>query len=253
VCHAIRYSSQRQPERQSRYLRAAHLLVLTVAASFIYGLAVSPYFAIRDVQIRAPDSALAKLALADTKVPSGASTLLYPVQRIAEQLEDCPQIKKVSVERDLPGRLVVHIERRHPIAAIKADSEWALVDEEGICVATTNVLPDSLIYFYGLTNTPLEPGQQLNSSELRLLSETLAGLENVSTTGGLVMDFTDRHLVQIHSPSGVLGKLGSLDNLQRKIMMFVAIMQQIEEKGRQAAYIDVRIMERPVWKPRSKS
>ena len=226
---------------------------MTVAASFGYGLAVSPYFAIRDVQIRAPDSALAKLALAGTEVPSGASTLLYPVQRIAEQLEDYPQIKQASIERALPGRLVVRIERRHPVAAIKTDEQWALVDEEGICVATTTTLPGSLIHFYGLANNPLEPGEQLNGSELDLLSEALAGLEDCSATEGLVMDFTDRHLVQIYSPTGVLGKLGSPDNLKRKIMMFLAIMKQIEEKGHQAAYIDVRIMERPVWKPRSKS
>lgn len=226
---------------------------MTVAASFSYGLAVSPYFAIRDVQIRAPDSALAKLALAGTEVPSGASTLLYPVQRIAEQLEDCPEIKQASIERDLPDRLVVHIKRRHPVAAIKTDKQWALVDEEGICVGTTTTLPGSLIHFYGLANNPLEPGEQLNGSELKLLSETLEGLKDCSATEGLVMDFTDRHLVQIYSPTGVLGKLGSPDNLKRKIMMFLAIMEQIEEKGHRAAYIDVRVMDQPVWKPRSES
>jgi len=226
---------------------------LTVAVSFGYGLAVSPYFAVRDVQIRASDAALAKVALAGTRVPSGASTLVYPVQHIVEQLESYPQIKKASVERDLPGRLIVHIERREPVAAIKTDSQWALVDEEGICVTTTNVLPDSLIHFYGLANNPLEPGEQLNGSELRLLRETLAGLENCSATERLVMDFTDRHLIQIHSPSGVLGKLGSPDNLKRKIMMFLAIMEQLEEKGRRPAYIDVRITDQPVWKPRPQS
>ncbi len=226
---------------------------MTVAVSFTYGLAVSPYFAIRDVQIRAPDSALAKLALARIEVPSGASTLLYPAQRIAEQLEDCPEIKQASVERDLPGRLVLHIKRRYPIAAIKTNKQWALVDEEGICVGTTTALPGSLIHFYGLANTPLEPGEQLTGNELKLLSETLEGLKDCSATEGLVMDFTDRHLVQLYSPTGVLGKLGSPDNLKRKIMMFLAIMQQLEGKGRRAAYIDVRIMDQPVWKPRSES
>ena len=226
---------------------------MTVAVSFGYGRAVSPYFAIRDVQIRGPDSTLAKLALARTEVPSGASTLLYPVQRIAEQLEDYPQIKQASVERSLPGRLVVRIERRHPVAAIKTDEQWALVDEEGLCVATTTTLPGSLIHFYGLANNLLEPGEQLNGGALKLLSETLEGLANCSATEGLVMDFTDRHLVQLYSPTGVLGKLGSPDNLKRKIMMFLAIMEQLEEKGRRAAYIDVRIMDQPVWKPRAKS
>ena len=61
---------------------------------------------------------------------------------------------------------------------------------------------------------------------------------------------TDKHA---HYASGVLGKLGSPDNLTRKIMMFLAIMEQLEEKGRQAAYIDVRIMDQPVWKPRPQS
>jgi len=250
VCHAIRHSVQSQStQRQSRYRRAAQLLVLTVTVSFSYGLAVSPYFAIRDIQIHAPDSALAKLALTAIKVPVQASTLLYPVQRIAKQLEDYPEIKQASIKRDLPSRLIVHIQRRYPVAAIKTDGQWALVDKESVCVAITNAPPDSLTRFYGLTSSPLMPGERLNGSELRLLRETLAGLENCPDTEGLVMDFVDRHLIQIHSPSGVLGKLGSSDNLKRKIKMFLAIMEQLEEKGRRPAYIDVRIMEQPVWKP----
>ena len=253
MCHAIQHSTQRQSARQSRYLRAAQLLLLTVAASFGYGLAVSPYFAVRDVQIRAPDAALAKVALAGTRVPNGASTLVYPVQRIVEQLESYPQIKKASVERDLPGRLIVHIQRRHPVAAIKTDEQWALVDEDGICVGTTTALPGSLIHIYGLTNIALEPGKHLKKPQRALLTATLTALEDCSATDGLVMDFADRYLVQIHSPSGVLGKLGSPDNLTRKIMMFLAIMEQLEEKGRQAAYIDVRIMDQPIWKPRPQS
>jgi len=253
MCHAIRYLAQEQSGPQGSYRRAVQLLALTVVASFGYGLAVSPYFAIREVQICAPDGAIAKLALAKTKVPGGASTLLYPVERLAKQLEEYPEIKQASIERALPNRLVVHIVRRHPVAAIGTNEEWALVDEQGICVSTSTELPASLICFYGLVEKPLEPGQQLNGTALQLLRETLEGLKDYSDSAGLVMDFTDRHLIQIHMPTGVLGKLGSPDNLKRKIMMFLAIMEQLEGKGHQPAYIDVRIMDQPVWKPQPKS
>ena len=249
--HAIRHTAQDQIGRvRRRYGSAVQLLVLTSLVGFAYGLATSPYFAVREVSVDAPDSGLAKQALANLHLPAGASTLLYPVQRLARGLERCPQIKRAVVERDLPGRLIVRVWRRQPVAAAQSDGQWALLDEEGICVDTTAQLPVSLIQCYGLTQGPPAVGQRLAPEELELLSATLSGLRGQPITRGLVMDFSDPYLIQIHSPTGVLGKLGTREDLERKLALFVAIMQQLEEKEARPAYIDVRIMQRPVWQPR---
>lgn len=232
---------------------AVRLVGLSIVLGFAYGLAASPYFVVQEVHIKAPDGALAQQALARFTVPRHASVLLYPIQRIATAIEDCPQIKRVAVNRDLPSRLIVRIWRRYPVAAVETDRAWALVGEEGICVGNSPRRPSSLIRCYGLCNEPIAPGQRLSQPQFALLSETLAALDGKSLTQGLVMDFTDPHLIQIHSPSGVLGKLGGPDNLKRKILMFIAIMQQLQEKGERPAYIDVRIMDRPVWRPRVSS
>ncbi len=229
------------------------LVGLTIAVSFVYGLLGSPYFAIREVHVEAPDSELAKQATGLITVPYGASTLLYPVQRIVQTLDQCPQVQRAWVKRELPSRLVIHVSRRYPIAALQTGGQWALVDEEGVCVGNSAARPPTLIHVYGLLTAPLEPGGRLVDPQLSLLIKTLDAVPDKLLRQGLVMDFTDLHLIQIHSPSGVLGKLGSPGNLKRKIMMFVAIMQQLEEKGKHPAYIDVRIMDRPVWKPRLSS
>ncbi len=229
------------------------LVGLTVVLSFLYGLASSPYFSIREVHVQAPDGILAKQAIARINVPSGASALLYPVQRIVEALERCPHIKRATVERDLPSRLVVRIWRRYPVAAIQTDEQYALVDEQGVCVQASASFPESLVHVYGLLHGPLAPGKRMGEPELALFTETLNVVQGKALAQGLVMDFTDPHLIQILPSSGVVGKLGSADNLKRKMMMFVAIMEQLEEKGKRPAYIDVRIMDRPVWKPRNRS
>jgi len=229
------------------------LVALIVVLSFLYGLASCPYFFIRQVRIDAPDTHLAEQALARVSVPAGASALLYPVQRIASTLEQCPQIRRARVERELPSSLVVHVWRREPIAAMQIGQQYALVDEQGVCVGTSPTWPESLIQVFGLLADPMAPGDRLSQRHLALLADILAAVPGRSLTRGLVMDFSDPHLIQIHSPSGVLGKLGDADNLKRKMMMFVTIMQQLEEKGKRPAYIDVRIMDRPVWKPRVRS
>ncbi len=254
MCHTIRYSADRQLVRRGgRYRSALKLVGLTIVVSFVYGLLASPYFAIREVHIEAPDSELAKQATALITVPYGASTLLYPVQCIAAALDECPQVQRAWVERDLPSRLVIHVWRRYPIAALQIGGQWALVDEQGVCVGSSTARPPSLVHAYGLLTKPLAPGERLVEPQLGLLTETLDAVPDKLLRPGLVMDFTDLHLIQIHSPSGVLGKLGSPDNLKRKIMMFVAIMQRLEEKGKRPAYIDVRIMDRLVWRPRLSS
>ena len=68
-------------------MSAVRLVGLTTALSVVYGVAASPYFAVRKIEVNAPDSNLAKEAGAQIDVPPNASTLLYPVQRIVEALE----------------------------------------------------------------------------------------------------------------------------------------------------------------------
>jgi len=227
--------------------------VLTAVLSFAYGVGISPYFQIREVQVIAPNPQLAQQVLAQIDVPGDASTLFYPVAKLARAAEECPGIKRAQVRRHLPSRVVVRVWAREPVAAIKCDGGFSLVDEEGVCVNCTAQAPVDFVQIYGLTKTPIPAGQRLKSDHLQLLTECLAGLGDDEVKSGLIVDFSEEYAIRLYTADGVRGKVGTPDNLQRKVMMFAGILKELQRKGKQPAYIDVRIMDRPVWKPRLES
>lgn len=231
------------------YRLAAQLAGLVIVLSFAYGVGTSEYFWIREVQVIAPTPQLAQQVLAQIEVPATASALFYPVQRLAQAVEQCPQIKQAQVKPDLPSRLVVRVWPRAPVAAIKSNAGFLLVDEEGVCISQASEAPADLIQIYGLIGQPIPAGQKLKPHVLRLLTECVTALEGEEVKSGLIIDFSQRYSIKLCTAAGVQGKVGSSDNLQRKVMMFAAILKDLQRRGAQPAYIDVRIMDRPVWKP----
>ena len=233
-----------------RYRRAVRLAGLVIVLSFAYGVGTSPYFWIREVQVIASDPQLAQQALAQIEMPGEASTLFYPVEKLARAVAECPGIKRAQVGRDLPSRVVVRVWPRVPVAAIKCSEGFALVDEEGVCVRCAPQAPVQLMHVYGLINEPLAPGHKLATDSLHLLTQCLAGLESDQVKSGLIIDFSERYAIRLCTGDGVQGKVGTPDNLQRKVMMFAGILGELQRQGKRPEYIDVRIMDRPVWKPR---
>jgi hypothetical protein len=45
----------------------------------------------------------------------------------------------------------------------------------------------------------------------------------------------------------VEGFLGGTDNLERKVHLFAESLHELKKRGERPAYIDVRVLERPVW------
>ena len=232
-----------------RYRRAGKLAALVVVLSFVYGVGTSPYFWVRQVQVIAPSPQLAEQALAQIHVPAEASALFFPAQRLARTVEKSPAIKRAQVERDLPAKLVVHVWPRVPIAAVKCGDQFSLVDEEGVCVRQAAQAPERLMRIYGLVKRQVTPGQRLKDADLDLLTQCMAALKDKQIGSGLVIDFSQRYVIEVCTATGVRGKMGTADNLQRKLMMFAAILEELRQKGHDPEYIDVRIMDRPVWKP----
>ncbi len=233
--------------------QAAKLVGVVVVLSFAYGVGTSSYFWIREVQVIAPEPQLAQQALARIQVPAEASALFYPVRQIVSGLETYPPIRRAVVKRDLPGRLVVHIWPRTPVAAVKYGPTFGLVDEKGVCVSCVSRPPSDLPHIYGLIDDPLAPGEQLQDADQHLLTQCLAGVADNQIKHGLVIDFSEQYAIQLCTANGVRGKVGTTDNLKRKVMMFAGILKELEGQGKQPAYIDVRVMDRPVWKPRQET
>ncbi len=240
--------------RRRRGRSGAQLILLACLGGFALGLAQSPLFWITEVRVDAPDPPLAEAASRVIQVPAQASTLFYPVSAVERQAQQLPQILSVQVTRDLPHRLVVKVTRRLPTVAMQTEAGVLLVAEDGVI---TNLVPPGqkappLPLLIGLAPTSAQPGQRLAPEAASLVAEVGRAAAAHGLGAGLRLDFARPFDVRL-TIEGVEGLLGGSDNLERKLSLFAQVWRELQKQGAHPAYIDVRLMDRPVWRPREEA
>jgi len=208
-----------------------------------------PFFAVQHVRVLAKSASVAHEVADSIQVPPGANTLFTPVDNIVRAALDCPRVKQVRISRKLPGTLIVTLLERQPVAAMQSGRDYVLVDEEGVALIRCQQRPDNLPILVGLVDKIDRPGQRLDKQQQIILAECVAAAAEVGNPGWLEVDFSNPFEIACYTPEGVQGKLGTADNLRRKILLFAAIYRELKTQGKDPLHIDVRIMQRPLWRP----
>jgi cell division protein FtsQ len=125
--------------------RASYVAIIVV---LIWVVALSPVFALRieNVEVSGFGTVVDHAAVnAVIEQHEGASLVLLNVEHVGNQLESVPGVRDVTVERVWPAGLVVTLVSREPVAAIPDPlGGFALVDEDGVEVARSEVAPPHL-------------------------------------------------------------------------------------------------------------
>ncbi len=137
-------------------------LAIVIIADVLLGVALLylvfiriPYFRLQQMEINS-DGQLSRQEIIDASgVAPDANMLLMDLVEISENLKRHPRIASASVYRRFPGRLLIEITERRPVAIVSAERLY-YVDEDG--EVFTRVLPgDSITYplFTGVTQKDL--------------------------------------------------------------------------------------------------
>ncbi len=224
--------------------------VLAVAGlCFVLGFVQGPFFAVRCVQISAESRSVAYEVADRIKLPQGANTLFTPLDDIVRAALACARVKQVQVRRKLPGTFVVVLVEYKPAAALRSGQSFVLVAEDGTALVRRQQRPADLPVITGLVSRLECPGQRLSRRQQSILSECIAACRQIGDPGWLEIDVSDSFEVACYTREGVQGKLGTLENLREKILLFAAIYRSLKAEGKNPLYIDVRMMQRPVWRP----
>jgi len=237
--------------RRERSRAGLKLVLLTILLAFAAGIGNSPLFWVNEVQVIAPDPELGKKAAQALHLPAQVSTLFYPISRLEQQLRQVPTIQAVEIDRQLPRRLIVRVTRREPVAVVTVVGSLLLVAQDGVIteVLEPREKPPPLPVIVGLATNQRRPGEQLSSEAVGLVAEMARATEASGLGPGVELDCSQPFDLRL-SAQGVEGFLGGTDNLERKVRLFAQLLTVLRKRGHNPAYIDVRIMERPVWRSR---
>lgn len=255
---ADEFAAVKRDERQQRHRsRAFRNRSLVVGAAVLVVVALvgwitlyrSQAFAVTDVQVvgnsRVPTSRLLEIAGA----PPGTTLLRAPTAQMTARLGADPWVASAKVERIWPDTLRIVVEERVPVAAVEMPdkAQW-IVDGAGVFVAPKTALPKvalPLVRELPSLPTTATPGMAPENPELANAVAVLAALDPSLRSQVVAVDAHSVDETSVYTASGLQILFGAARQMTKKDYLARRILT--DQKGK-VVFIDVRTVERPVWR-----
>src|SRR6185503_7195002 len=92
-----------------------------------------------DIQVEGRETTDAATILAALAADRGTPILAVSPSRAKQQLESLPWVRSATIERRLPGTLIVRLSERHPLAVWQHDGKLELIDRQGEVIAVKDL------------------------------------------------------------------------------------------------------------------
>ena len=154
--------------------RRKALLCIIMFAAIVLILSFTNLFTVDLIDVRGNSYFTADEIINMGHATPGKNLIYHPDKKnIVGYLEKNPYIKKAKVSRHFPSTLVITVEERTPVCAIRYDKDYLIIDDEGILIRRTNTTP-KLTLVDGVVVRRLNLGEQLGVKDKELLDQTLA-------------------------------------------------------------------------------
>lgn len=248
-------STRAKPKKRRIFISIIVLAFLLVAFYFLF--ASIPIFRISSVEVVGTRLLSVDEVMRSANVPIGESILLARFGQAKKRLEQIPVVKKVDFIRSFPSKIVIKIEeRKEALVCVLKSKQSLILDKDGYVMNPSGEVssgigfPDitNLAVMNGFNEEWLECGRYIKSDVGRDVLKLLAEFEDFIVPKRLQIDVSDLSDVKLLVDDILKVRIGSVDNLQKKIKAFEAIYSKNKHKKNDIEYIDVSSIGYPVIK-----
>jgi cell division protein FtsQ len=232
-------------EGSRRWWPWAVLGVLVVIA--LAGItAASPLFNVDRIVVRGAERTPVDQVRERSGLRTGESMLAVPAGAAADRVEELPWVRSVTVKRDWPGRVVVEVEERTPVAALAGSGRWLLVDGDGRRLARVRQPPGDVVMIEGVGATG-DPGTRVDdraagavevSRRLPPAMRMRLPRVQVDPEGRLEV------ALRVEEERDAVAVLGRPEDLRDKLLSLATVLESVDLRG--LSRIDLRIPGAPV-------
>lgn len=207
-------------------LMAFSVLAVLYGAAY-YVVHLPGLFPLHSVRLSAaPQRVAAQEVLAVARSAVNGNFLTVDIERLRQSLEKMPWVRSVTIRREFPDRLTVHLEEHRALARWNGS---ALVNMQGevFSAYTEQILPD----FIGQKDDSGEVAQRYGefSRQLAALNLQVAQLA-----------LSPRHAWQLRLSNGLVLELGR-EEMQQRLARFVAVYPySLAAQAGSVRYVDMR-------------
>lgn len=212
----------------------------------VYSLLQSPLFQLQEVEVRGARQLTQEQVALVAGLAPGENLFSLDLRAATRRLEALPVVERAEVRRAFPGRVIVSIRERLPVAYLSTDEGFWALDPEGVALFLDEGLALSVPIVTASPQLLPVAGERV---EAPLLGAALHFIESLSAEGRAV-------LVEVRlGPEGVIAytedrttvRLGADGDMAERARLFEGFLQQFAARGIAAAEIDLRHPRSPVF------
>ena len=212
---------------------------LTIGFIYSYSLMVSSaYFQIREISVRGLKELTEKDILASANIKPMQNILAVNTEAVVRRISANQWVEHVDVGREFPGRLVLEVQERTPLALVKQSDDFYLMDVKGFVFK--RLMKNDAVDLPIITGVRKE-----DKTTSPLILSTLTFLQTVSrseeyTYLGTISEINvdDVFGVALIFDKGLYLKLGK-DGFENKLKKLKIVLADLDNRGMKTGYVCV--------------
>jgi cell division protein FtsQ len=244
-----RISRRRRAVARTRRRRLLTRLSLMVGTAALVWLAFfSPLLAVREVKLSGAEHTRPADVENAAGLDSSDNLLLVSTSEIVERMKTLPWVESATVDRKLPGTVKVSVTERKPSAWLAVGDEHFTLDDRARVLAA-GAVGKGLPILAGLQMEPPEPGDRLESPELRGALDALGALPKRMRADVSAVFAPTVERITFQMSDGVQVRYGAAEDMGSKNEVLAGLLRRLRGEGKTAFYVDVRVPEVPAVGP----
>lgn len=234
-------------------LRWLLLWVILGAGAFAFFLSL-PLFEIRDVAVNGTKMLSSEDIKAISGIPLSENLFYTGFSKAKTNLSKISAIKEFKIYRIPPGTVLINIVERKPVAVLVFPSRSIFIDAQGFVLnPETNIelnVPEisDLPVITGIDENAAFKGSRIDPVVAEVIADIVLKLSPYLSLKSLRLELGGLEEIQFMLDDILRVKVGSSQNIKKKMRVFQAFLPKISGKWTQVDYVDVRFPDFPVIK-----
>ncbi len=212
----------------------------------------SPFFIIQEISIQGLDKVSAGEIRDVIELREGMNMWKISPPEIRERIASIPRVGEVSVQRSLPGGIIIFIEEKNPVAMIPYHGSYLELSCDGLIIGIREEYKGELPLINGLSWGKMDVGMKIPDRSRGEIVEIF--LESLKVSPSLPLaeiNVTNPQQILVYTWEGMEVWLGSREDLDKKLEVLQQLHQYLlsGENNLQKGYLDIRAAEAPVFIP----
>jgi cell division protein FtsQ len=215
-----------------------YFIIIFVVLLIAAGLIAWDKFIVRDIEIEGIENVnyLEVIHLSGIEYSSNIFTI--DTDEVAKNIEQNPVLKVIDIKKKLPSTITITIEERAPVAVIKSDDKYIVINHDliALSVQSEQTLAGNA-EILGTAVTEYELGGQVTLEKeihVKKLREILLAIETTEISQLIkTIDISFTENIKLYANAGYDIQIGGTDNIENKCLWIKTMIPTLIDEEKQ--------------------